>query len=86
MLRIGVGPPEGIRAVALEERLEFQWQRLALALGQHEIHPSLLDPDLARRLKPQHVLAKRGEKVLGGGLGLGAVLQVEHIFLNGRVG
>jgi hypothetical protein len=85
ILRIGVGPPEGIRAVTLKKRFEFQRQRLAQALRQHEIHVPFHDANLSRRLKPKHILAKRGEKVFGGGFGLGAVLQVEQIFFNGLV-
>ena len=82
----GVAAPKGVRAVPLEERLEFQRKGLALALGQHEVHPALAGPHLPGRLKSQNIRAERGEKVLGGGFGLGAVLEVEDILLNGRVG
>lgn len=85
VLGIGVAPPQGIGAVSLKKRLEFQRQRVALWLGQHEIHPSLATDDLAGGKETEDVFAQRAEKLLGGGLGLGAVLEVEHVFMDGRV-
>ena len=71
---------------ALEKRLEFQRQRIAHALRQHEIHETFHDTNLTGGLKPKDILAERGEQVFGGGFGLGAVFQVEQILLNRRVG
>ena len=82
---VGIAAPEGVWAVALEERFEFEREWLALALGQHEIHPALAGANLAGGLKTQNILAERGEKVLSGGFGLGDVLQVEDILVDGRV-
>ena len=54
---VGVTAPEGVRTVPLEERFEFERERLALALGQHEVHPPLAGADLARGLKRQDIFA-----------------------------
>ena len=82
---IGILAVNRIRAVTQEERFQFQRQRVAHAFRQHEIHETFHDPDLARGLKTEDILAKRGEHIFGGGFGLGAVLQVEQIFFNWSV-
>ena len=69
VLWVGVVTPKGIRAVALKERFEFQGERFSPRLGQHEIHPSLPLPHLARGLKTQNIFAQRGKKVFRGGFG-----------------
>ena len=85
MLWVGVVAPQGIGAVALKERLEFQGDRLPLRLGQHEINPSLAEANLARGLETKNVLAEFGEKVFRGGFGFDGVFQVQDILANGRV-
>ena len=85
LLGVGVVAPQGVRAVALKQRFEFERERLSLALGQHEVHPALAGANLAGGLKTQNIFAERREKVLGGGLGLGDVLEVEDVLLDGRV-
>ncbi len=82
VFRVRIAAPKRIRAVAQEQRLEFELHRLAHALGEHEINEAFGDSDLSCRLKSEQVLAKRGEQVFGGGFGLRAILQVERIFVN----
>lgn len=82
---VGVTAPEGVRAVPMEERFEFERERVALALREHEVHPPLAGADLAGGLKTQNILAESGEKVLSRGFRLRAVLEVEDILLNGGV-
>ena len=82
---IGVAAPEGIGAVAEEEGLEFELHGIAHAFGKHEIDKAFGDPDLACGLEAEDIFAKSGEKVLGGGFGFCAVLEVENVFADGKV-
>lgn len=85
LLWVGVLSPKRIRAIALEERLEFQRQRVTQALRYHEVNEALHDADRSCRLESEDIFPKRGEEVLCGRLGLRAVLQVEGVFVKRSV-
>ena len=85
LLGNGIFSPEGIRTIALKEGFEFQRQRVTEALRHHEIHEAFHETDLSRGLKPEHVPPKCGEQVFGGGFGFRTVLQIQRVFVNGRV-
>ena len=74
VFRVGVAAPEGVRAVALEERFKFEGQRHPHRFRQHEIHEAFHHADLTRRLKAQQIFAKRSEQIFGGGFRLCVVL------------
>ena len=54
---IGVFAPDGVRAVALEKRLEFKRNQLARLFRQHEIHPAITGHDLTGGQKSKHIRA-----------------------------
>ena len=85
VLGIGIAAPEGVLLVAQEEGLEFQRDRQAHRIGQHEVHEALAEADLPCRVNPQHIVAQLGEEVFGGGFGFRAVFQVQRVFVDGRV-
>ncbi len=84
---VGLVAPNVVRGfVVLKKRFEFERQRLAHALRQHEIHPAFAAANLPRGLKTENVFAQGGEQILGGGFGFRRVFQVQQVFGNGRVG
>jgi len=85
MLGVGIAAPDRVRAVPLEQRLEFKLHGISHAFREHEVHVAFGHPNLPGRLKTQHIFAECGKEVFGGGFGFGPIFQVQRILVNGRI-